>query len=435
MYLTRFGWLALCLSPALLLGQLPNIKLDAAIPGMGYNPCEPSIAINMAHPDTIVAGAILNRVYYSHDGGATWQKSSLSSPYGVFGDPCLVSDYRGNVYYLHLSDPSGMGWAHPSLLDRIVCQRSADGGVTWTPGGYMGYNPPRDQDKEWMTVNPLTGHLYTTWTQFDKYDSRDTADKSHIYFARSTNLGKKWSKAVRISQLPGDCLDDDHTTEGAVPAAGPGGELYVAWALDEKIYFDRSRDQGKTWLDTDRIAATQPGGWTLSVPGISRCNGLPVTVCDISTGPYRGSVYVHWADQRHGPGDTDIWVAASRDGGDTWTGPIRINQDSSRRHQFLSWMTVDPATGYLYCVYYDRQHHTDLQTDVTLAWSVDGGQHWQNKLISETPFVPASEYFFGDYCHISAYKGRIFPIWTRMDQGNTSIWTAAVRAAALGITP
>ena len=38
------------------------------------------------------------------------------------------------------------------------------------------------------------------------------------------------------------------TTEGAVPAIGPDGTVYVAWALDETIWFDRSEDGGKTWL-------------------------------------------------------------------------------------------------------------------------------------------------------------------------------------------
>jgi hypothetical protein len=396
-----------------------------------YQPCEPSIAIDAQHPDTIVAGAILNRVYHSHDGGKTWQKDKLASPYGVFGDPCLVSDDAGNFYYLHLSNPSGKGWSDEHLLDRIVCQRSSDGGKTWSEGSYMGLNHPKDQDKEWAVAAPDSGVLYASWTQFDAYGSEDTADQSHIFLARSYDQGENWEAPIRLNARPGDCLDDDGTAEGAVPCVGPNGELYVVWALDEQIWLDRSLDGGRTWLPADRIVAAQPGGWNYQVPGINRCNGLPVSACDRSEGPHRGTLYVNWTDQRHGQDDTDVWLAKSTDSGDTWSDPIRINDDSSGRHQFFSWLTVDQTTGGLYCVFYDRRDHSDEATDVYLAYSRDGGETFTNLRISEAPFTPRSSIFFGDYNHIAAHAGRIFPIWTRMDGRETKVMTARIEASAL----
>ena len=70
--------------------------------------------------------------------------------------------------------------------------------------------------------------------------------------------GKKWSEPIRVSEKAGNCLDDDETTEGAVPSVGPNGEIYVAWAVDETIWFDRSFDQGETWMAHDIAAAEQP---------------------------------------------------------------------------------------------------------------------------------------------------------------------------------
>ncbi len=405
-------------------GQLKNILLDKDY--NRYFPCEPSIAINYASPNNIVAGAILNKIYVSQDGGETWSNQSLSSPYGVFGDPCLVSDFRGNLYYLHLSDPSGSGWGDERILDRIVCQASTDGGQNWTEGGFMGLNHPKDQDKEWAVAHPHKKRLYATWTEFDKYNSQDTADHTYILFSSSKNKGKTWSDPVRINQFPGDCLDGDQTVEGAVPAVGPGGELYVAWAFDEKIYFDRSLDKGKSWLEEDILVAKQPGGWTYDIPGILRCNGLPITVCDNSEGPHRGTIYINWSDQTNGVHDTDVWLAKSTDQGQTWSVPKRINDDGPGKQQFLTWLTVDPATGYLYCVYYDRRAYADNQTDVYVAYSKDGGDTFQNVKISEKPFTPSGSVFFGDYNHLAAYQNVIFPIWTRMDEGQTSIWTAKI---------
>jgi hypothetical protein len=51
--------------------------------------------------------------------------------------------------------------------------------------------------------------------------------------------------------------------------------------------------------------------------------------------------------------------------------------------------------------------------------------------ISEKPFVPSEESFFGDYTNIAAHKGIITPIWTRMDNGKTSVWTAVIKQEEL----
>ena len=113
-----------------------------------------------------------------------------------------------------------------------------------------------------------------TWTQFDEYDSKDPLKRSNILFSKSEDFGNTWSNPVDISKFDGDCLDDDLTTEGAVPAVGPNGEIYVCWALDSKLYFNYSFDDGSTWLDQEVVIGEQKGGWALDVPGIYRCNGM-----------------------------------------------------------------------------------------------------------------------------------------------------------------
>jgi hypothetical protein len=154
---------------------------------------------------------------------------------------------------------------------------------------------------------------------------------------------------------------------------------------------------------------------------------MPVLMTDKSKGVYRGSLYVTWADQRNGEHDTDIWFIRSNNFGDNWSSPLRVNKDAPGKHQYLPWMAVDATTGFVYILYYDRSGYTDLQTDVFLAYSVDGGLSFKNTRISETPFVPSENSFFGDYLNISAHKGVITPVWTRMDNGITSVWTAVIK--------
>ena len=198
------------------LAQFRNIRLDEQGPGNPYV-CEPSIAINPRNPDNIVAASVLNNIYVTTDGGNGWTKVKVESPFGVYGDPALVADEKGNFYFFHLSDPShGRGGYNSEKLDRLVVQESSDGGLTWSAGESIGLNHPKDQDKQWPAIDPK-GNLYLTWTQFDTYGDPDPNCHSNILFSRSRN-GQKWTEPVQISQTPGDCIDSDNTAEGAVPA-------------------------------------------------------------------------------------------------------------------------------------------------------------------------------------------------------------------------
>lgn len=405
-------------------GQFVNIKLDEQVAPGDYV-CEPSIAINPKNPKNIVAASVLDNVYYTKDGGVTWQKSKLKSPYGVYGDPAVIADRKGNFYYFHLSDPThGTGGYDSEKLDRIVVQESTDGGETWSEGHFIGHNPPKDQDKEWPAVDDK-GNLYVTWTQFDKYGDTSPECQSNIMFSMSRN-GKKWSQPVKISQLPGDCIDSDNTTEGAVPAV-VDNRVFVVWSNRGKIYMDRSFDGGEMWLSNDIVIADQPGGWDMHIPGHNRCNGMPVLMVNSGKSRLRGNLYIVWADQRNGSHDTDIWMIRSANFGDNWTSPQRINDDGPGKHQYLPWMAVDQVTGYIYIVFYDRRNYDDNQTDVYLAYSTDGGFKFKNVKISEKPFTPTEGTFFGDYTNIAAHNNIITPIWTRMDEGKTSVWTAVIK--------
>lgn len=396
------------------------------------SPEEPSITMNFGLQNQLVVGANLDQYCYSSDSGATWSYSFINSSFGVNGDPCLISDWEGTFYYFHLSNPTNGNW-----LDRIVCQKSIDQGITWNDGSYLGYSGEKDQDKQWAVADFQNHIIYTTWTQFDAYGSSHSSKKSNILFSKSTDQGESWTEAKQINEKPGNCKDSDLTTEGAVPAVGPNGEVYVAWALNDSLYFDKSPDQGETWLENDIFIAQQPGGWDFAVPGIYRCNGLPVTCCDTSHSTYRGNIYVNWTDQRNGTHNTDVWLAKSVDGGMTWSNPTRVNDDSTETHQFLTWMTVDQKNGYLYFIYYDRRNYTDYRTDVYMALSKDGGDSFTNFKISEKPFYPREDVFFGDYTNIVAYNNIVRPIWTRLNYDNIesglSIWTALVDMSSIGV--
>lgn len=399
---------------------IKNIQIPPVAVQYPYNECEPSIAINPRNPNEITAGTVLQGYHVSTDGGHTWKSSVLKSPYGVYGDPVLQYDQTGRLYYFHLSD-----YNKTSHLDRIVCQVSDRPGK-FSKGSFPKPNGTKVQDKHWVVIDPKTNVLYMTWTQFDAYDSADPKDTSIIVFSKSTDRGLSWTDPIRISKYGGDCLDGDNTVEGAVPALGPNGEIFVCWTGPRGIMFQKSTDGGLTWLSEERKLADHVGGWDIQIPGIYRANGFPFLMSDMSGGPHNGTLYLNWCDQRNGADNTDVWLIKSTDEGQTWSEPMQVNQDKDPRHQFLTSMAIDQVRGDLHFVYYDRRRFKDNRTDVVWATSTDGGQTFKEQRISNQPFVPNPMVFFGDYLGIAAHNGRIRPIWPRMDNNKITLWVGLI---------
>lgn len=405
-------------------GQFRNILLDEQR-GTSPGACDPTVAINPRYPNNIIAGSHPDNVYFTKDAGKTWTKKKMTSAFGISGDPAVVVDDKGTFFYLHISDPtSGQGGEETGRFDRIQIHKSADGGDTWTEGESVGFNPPKEQNRQRAAIDSR-GNLFVAWTQFDKDGDLEPECKTNVLLSMSKN-GKKWTEPAIISQNSGDCADDENTPAGAFPAVSVDGKVFVAWANMEKILLDRSFNGGEWWLSNDIAVGEQKGGWNLKIPGHNSSNGMPVLMSDHSKTQYRGSLYVVWADQRNGEKDTDIWFSRSHNFGDNWSLPTRVNNDARGKHQYMPSMAVDAATGYVYILYYDRRDHDDSRTDVYLAYSNDGGATFKNVKISEHPFVPQEEGFFGDSISVAAHKGTIVPIWTRMDNGKTSVWTAVI---------
>ena len=402
--------------------QLPLPK-GATYP---YSQIEPSIAIDPNNPKHMAAGSVLTDYYYSTNGGKKWKSKTLTSKFGVYGDPVLMFDNNSRLYYFHLAS-----YLETTHLDRIVCQSSKRLCRKFNEGTAPKPNGTKVQDKHWTVLNQANNEIYMTWTQFDAYDSDDPKDTSIIVFSKSADQGLTWSDPLRISKYGGDCVDGDNTVEGAVPAVGPNGEIYVTWAGPRGLVFQKSLDGGKTWLEEEVQIQRQYGGWDLKIPGIYRANGLPILKCDLSNGPNRGTLYLNWCDQKNGEDDTDSWLLKSTDGGETWSERIKVNQDTAGNHQFFTWITLDQSTGYLYFVYYDRRNHSDTKTDVYISTSRDGGETFIDTRVSQSPFTPNENLFFGDYLNIDAVDGIIRPIWPRVDNGGFTLWVALIEESLL----
>ncbi|MCX7728921.1 MAG: glycoside hydrolase [Bacteroidia bacterium] len=389
-------------------------------------PEEVSVAINPKNPAQIVVGANINQLYLSSDTGKTWTYQKLvCEEYGVYGDPVLLWDTAHTFYYFHLSNPNKNIVKDGNWIDRIVVQSSSDFGKTFNYCVGIGKNGEKNQDKHWAYFDKKTNTIYVTWTQFDKYGSKKPQDSSVILFSMSKDNGRTWSEPKRISHYAGDCRDGDETVEGATPYTGLNGEIYVAWAGKKGLMFTYSKDGGQSFLQPEMRIDTIYGGWDMKVGGLFRCNSLPFLVCDNNPrSPHAGNIYICFGDEKDN--DKNIWLVKSEDGGKTWSNRIKINDDTTKREQFMPMMTIDPVTGYLYVVFYDRRNHSDHKTDVYLAVSTDGGETFKNYKINEKPFHPNPFVFFGDYIAVSAFNNIICPVWMELHGFKLSIHTVTI---------
>ena len=212
------------------------------------------------------------------------------------------------------------------------------------------------------------------------------------------------------------------------------------------------------------LAGTGPYGTPGVGPGL--VEAVDNTLGGLS--PYQGRIYLAYTGG--GGGNTDVYLISSDDGGNTWSTPLKVNQDSpydnfsqGNRAQFMPSITVDPTNGNVVISYYDaRNDASNTRVANTIAVSNDGGAavvdqygdtvadfspiSYLNPLKQATDFLTGSTvtlqpipgnqgvagtFGFGDRQGLVAYGGNITPIFsTNLNAAGTTISTATVTVAS-----
>jgi len=98
-----------------------------------------------------------------------------------------------------------------------------------------------------------------------------------------------------------------------------------------------------------------------------------------------------------------------------------VNNDAlhNGNDQFFQWMAVDPKSGAVNLVFYDRRE-SNKKTTVTLARSTDGGKTFANYMFDGEAFDAEGD-FLGDYLAISAFGDKTFAAWAHQtsEEGKT----------------
>jgi len=383
---------------------------------------EPSIAVNPGNPQQLVVGWQVNAsAAYSADSGQTWTIAEGTAPkdYRVSGDVSVTYDSAGHALLCYIAfDKLGTSqyWARGATRNGIFVRRSLDGGKTWEadPFPVIVHNSTPNipfEDKPYIladTVGPHPGNLYIGWTQF-------TLTASDLLFSRSTDGGQTWSQPFKLNSKSGLPRDDNGALEGFDGVVGPDGTLYTIWDDRDGIQMAISHDGGKTFSSDRRIIAAGPGYFGIS--GVSRSNGFPQIGIDPRGDRKGGKLYVAWSDYSNG--DVDVFISSSTDHGHSWSAPARVNSDPihNGNDQFFQWMAVDPKSGAVNLVFYDRRGNNEATT-VTLARSTDGGKTFDNYAWDQETFDADGD-FLGDYLAITAFGNKVFGAWAHQTSEET----------------
>ncbi|MGH2710429.1 MAG: hypothetical protein ACRDH9_04385 [Actinomycetota bacterium] len=408
---------------------------------------ETSIAINPTDPRNLVGGSITFETgggqcgaYASTDRGKTWTHQVLPNAptFTNAGDPVVAFDANGTAYYLCME-------VQPGPRAQYVW-RSTDGGQNWLgPALAMGTPNSTDDDKGHMAVDdyagsPHSGNVYVAAT-------RAPCGVGDVIFSRSTTGGTSFSNEQQVN-------DGGVISFAANVAVGADGAVYVAWRdmtacgpgqSTNGILVDKSTDGGVSFggLAGGTDHTVRSGPITDGVrPDANRGNGNPV----LGAHPTNPSmVYAAWAEDPVGADDSDIFFARSLDGGNTWSAPLKVNDDVNPGGEFFSqfwpWMSVDPVTGAIDMIWYSDQNDPNRTdgtplVDVYFATSNDDGVSFSpNKRVTPASFTMGG--FFGDYIGIDSLGGVAHPIWADTNlggEGDQDVATTQIGGANLSIT-
>ena len=426
---------------------------------------EPMVAINPTNPRNVVGGSKMFTdpahyqfqigVYTSFDSGCTWTDNGVLPGFAateLTSDVSIAFGPDNRVYAAVL-------YTDNKNVSGIAVSASADGGKTFglpvrvfenTTGAVF-------SDKPWLTVDMSGGHfngsVYVVWS-YDHGGSCgfENACQQNLAFSRSTDNGKTFSPVQWIGGSAPFCTNPatgrpagSHTCDGvlgAVPAVLPNGMLAVAFdymdvmstgKIPTRLAVVTSRDGGAHWAAPTLIATIS------DITGVFRPNhyrvaSLPAFAAD----PAQNKLYIAWADKSRG--DADILFSSSSDAGQTWSKPIRVNDDSANSvaNQFQPQLAVAPD-GVVTVSFFDtRLDNTGRLIDVYLTQSVDGGasflpnvrvttESWSPDV--DAPVDGSGLQFIGDYQGLAVTDAYAYPFWNDTRTGAQEIFTAAVPSA------
>ena len=232
----------------------------------------------------------------SVDGGVTWTDEGIfpipaayAATWNWSSDPVVtVNPTTGAFYYSGLADANsslsaigvikGRFSGNTFIWDDVTIPRTVDSGQDFL-------------DKEWIALDPASGHVILSYTRFPSGTSEIDAQYA------DSGLGAWSYPPAQIS--PGA---EAGRVQGSRPIVGPDGTVYVQYYLIGTIDADyyrisRSVDGGQTFSAPNDVVSFY-SNYGSGAPGFNRPIGIQFgsIAVDRSGGAHNGRLYMAWAE-------------------------------------------------------------------------------------------------------------------------------------------
>ena len=300
----------------------------------------------------------------TRDGGRTWQRRQIPDV-DPLTDPAHAGCADPNVVF----SPSGTAYISTGTFGPVVngdirVITSVDGGSSWSQPVVVAYTLPEQgwsptgpnsyvgllTDQPWLAVDASTNEVYLSWREY------------RVAYGGTSPFGD--SRSVSVSKdggatfSPAAPVDSTQYPGGDAPIAAANGTLAVAYVPASGcscVVLALSHDGGRTFSHTVTpfigtaphvaVDPAHPGRYSIlvlqqnaTVAAVYETEdsgatwSSPATVVSgtdtrfkpwLSYSPL-GTLGAMWRTQ-HADGSYDAWAAVSRDGGRTFTSPVRIS--------------------------------------------------------------------------------------------------------------
>ncbi len=441
-------------------GPGPLVRRNMNISTLVGNQDENAIAVNPVNPQNIVAESVLDHgspdsiaglmETYTFDGGQHWTTKLIANGDNLGTSCCdesLSFDSSGNLFMTYLFDNSGA----------VPVAESTDGGVSFhlihviqpteppaslrSAAGLPARLQVRAREEEaggdQPTITTGAGEVWVTYTSFSNTSS------AYVIQAAGAAIGDRGGVSgwVGPQNVPtkagrGDYGDVAIGSRGQVmvtyqnPTGGQGpADLYVSLDAD---------GVGPGGFSTPRnIDQTNVGGFDYIPAQSERSIDAEANLAWDRGRNHR--VYIVWTSETpNESNDTDIMLQWSDNAGQTWSPPVRVNNDSTTNSQFMPSIAVNQTTGAVALSWYDSRNDrgngklgdTDgvPNDDAALygTYTLDGGATFApNFRISKgtsNATDAGSGLDYGDYTHAAFVQGGsngfFYPVWS--DNSNST---------------
>jgi hypothetical protein len=368
-------------------------------------------------------------IYMTADAGMYWTgtDSAALPPSSRLSNATPVASPNGIIFLV--GTPGGGGSGISSSTNR---------GETWSSLRLISTG---SLDEVHASVNdvagsPYYGNLVAGWSDL-------SLATPAIRVTRSTDNGVTWDLPSPV-QLPAN----GHYQQGLEFAIGASGEIYACWGnprlnapyTNEFVGFARSTNGGVQWSGNTNMYACNGIRGTLTEKGGIRVDDFPRIAIDRSGGVRNGWMYSVTAEKDLAPAgsDPDVILHRSTDGGETWSLPIRVNQDSSNngKMQYAPSIAVDAAGG-INVIYHDDRMTSIDSAGIVLSRSIDGGNTWRDSVVSDHRFKPSSlpGLAYTERTALLAVGSSLLAFWIDDITGTKQIWMARIEATTGSAQP